>query len=246
VVIISNDAYLIIAFVFELQSFANDKPNLKKQWFWRVTLARCPLFHLLLWPSIPRRQVSCFCDWNRHRLLHGIVVGGVETTHTGREIQSFMDLDFISLGWPLSNELTAACQNNGGANGLAILNKSVSVFVTWPENTPFHGLDTEKFDYGLILKIHPSEFPESVWIACAALNERGTWGAAWFLANKWAEIKERAGDKPFATLICVDKNVLNGRDQSATLVEFRKKRTSQSRPKGDSTHVPTSRRSSHG
>jgi hypothetical protein len=149
-------------------------------------------------------------------------IGAAPSVRSDREIRSFMDLDFISFGGPMSNDLTAACQNNNGAGGLAILDQTTNAFVTWPENVLFHQLDPQ-FDYGLILKIHPVQFPKRVWIACAGLNERGTSGAAWFLANKWQELRNRAGNKPFAALICVEKDLLTGRDQSAVIVEFRRR-----------------------
>jgi hypothetical protein len=41
-------AYLITAFVFVLDPFANEKSNLKKPWFWKVMFTRGILLHLLL------------------------------------------------------------------------------------------------------------------------------------------------------------------------------------------------------
>lgn len=149
----------------------------------------------------------------------GQFTSSTPSVRSDREIQGFMDIDFISFGGPMSNDLTAACESNGGCSGLAILRQPENVFVRVPDQELFHQLDP-MFDYGIILKIHPAEFPNRTWIACAGLSERGTSGAAWFLANKWEQLRRRAGKKPFAALVCVDRDLLTGRDQSAVIVDF--------------------------
>jgi hypothetical protein len=59
------------------------------------------------------------------------------------------------------------------------------------------------YDYGLILKIHPRQFPMRTWITCAGIGEWGTSGAAWYLGNKWKEIQEYFGDEQFAIIVRV-------------------------------------------
>jgi hypothetical protein len=56
------------------------------------------------------------------------------------------------------------------------------------------------------------QFPHRTWIACAGIGEYGTSGGAWFLANKWEEIRKRAGSGPFAVIV----RVRPGQDESAT------------------------------
>lgn len=86
-------------------------------------------------------------------------------------------------------------------------------------------LDPESsFDYGLILKIRPEQFPERVWIVCAGIGEWGTSGAGWYLSNKWKEILK--ANRPwydprglfegadFATIV----QVRPGQDESAKMV----------------------------
>jgi hypothetical protein len=70
------------------------------------------------------------------------------------------------------------------------------------------------FDYGVIAKIRPQQFPNRVWIACAGLGEWGTSAAAWYLANKWSELYAAAKGKPFAALLRVRPD----QDESPELV----------------------------
>jgi hypothetical protein len=74
-----------------------------------------------------------------------------------------------------------------------------------------------RMEYGIILKIHPTQFPERTWIACAGMGETGTSGAAWFLARKWKELEKRAdGAGRFFALIAVEQ----GKDESAVVIKF--------------------------
>ncbi|MBZ5700947.1 MAG: hypothetical protein LAN84_03795 [Acidobacteriia bacterium] len=131
------------------------------------------------------------------------------------ETRNVMDLNFICFGGPGSNVLTASCQDNTG-NRLARFNQQFNEFVRVSDGSPLVHLDPN-FDYGLILKVHPAQFPRQTWIACAGIGERGTSGAAWFIANKWEEIRRHSGSRPFAALVRVEPDVHTGRDQSALL-----------------------------
>ena len=71
------------------------------------------------------------------------------------------------------------------------------------------------FDYGMILKIHPEHNPRRTWICCAGFGEWGTSGAAWFLANRWHELRKFAKDRAFA---CLTKTRI-GSDDSTVLTQ---------------------------
>lgn len=78
-------AYLITAFVFVLRPFANEKPNLKKQWFWRVMLTRGALVHILFMGGLLSLDAKfpAFVTGTGTIFFMAIVVGGVEATHIG-------------------------------------------------------------------------------------------------------------------------------------------------------------------
>lgn len=138
-------------------------------------------------------------------------VGSTPTVRSDLETRHLLDLDFISFGGPNSNLKTADCQSNDG-NRLARLDQNQNTFVNLV--TQQRLLEFEPgFDYGLILKIRPIQFPKRVWMACAGIGEWGTSGAAWFLANKWREIKSRAEHRSFAIVV----RVRPGQDQSAQI-----------------------------
>lgn len=134
------------------------------------------------------------------------------------EIRNFLDLDFICFGGPFSNIMTETCMANGG-NRLVIFDQNVNQFKSKSDGQPIVKFDP-RFDYGLILKLHPVQFPERVWIACAGINERGTSGTAWYLANRWQELRSKTADKPFAAIFRVEPDVHSGRDQSAELLKI--------------------------
>jgi hypothetical protein len=123
-----------------------------------------------------------------------------------------LDFDFISLG-ATSNLKTNDIFGNA-ANNLADYDPSLGFFVLKTSNQPVCAIRAG-YDYGIILKIHPTQFPRRTWIACAGLGEWGTSGSAWFLANKWHEIEKKVHDEqPFLCVIEVRVN----QDESATLI----------------------------
>src|SRR6266852_8571283 len=96
--------------------------------------------------------------------------GARESTFVDCEsLASKLDIDFISFGF-ISNLKTIDVFNNVG-NGLVIIAPN-PVFMAWkwtgeptiPEYRPH-------VDYGIILKIHPVQFPGRTWIACAGMGE---------------------------------------------------------------------------
>src|SRR5229473_3197819 len=134
------------------------------------------------------------------------------------EVRSLLDFDFICFGGPFSNAMTQTCLENAG-NRLVTFDQTINQFKRKNDTQALVNF-VSGFDYGLILKLHPVQFPERVWILCAGIGERGTSGAAWFLANKWKEIWKRTSDNPFAAILKVEGDVHSGRDQSAELLKL--------------------------
>ena len=138
------------------------------------------------------------------------------------EVFSITNMSFISLGG-ISNYKSIDIFNNN-SNELVMLNlKNQFVYVN--NGLPVFEPKSD-FDYGLILKISPEQYPNRVWIACSGLSEYGTSGAAWFLANKWSELIKAnrsimnlfglTKTNNFAAIIRVD----HGKDDSAKLIKF--------------------------
>jgi len=71
-------------------------------------------------------------------------------------------------------------------------------------------------DYALIIKIKHRLFPNRTQICVAGLGEWGTSGGAWFLANKWKELRNKVFDNNFGAVI----KVRSGTDESAELIEI--------------------------
>jgi hypothetical protein len=72
------------------------------------------------------------------------------------------------------------------------------------------------YDYAIIIKIKNRLFPSRVQICVAGLGEWGTSGGAWFLSNKWKEIRKKVGSKEFGAVI----KVKGGSDESAEIIDF--------------------------
>lgn len=71
-------------------------------------------------------------------------------------------------------------------------------------------------DYAVIIKIKNRLFPNRTQICVAGLGEWGTSGGAWFLANKWEELRKKVDNKNFGAVI----KVKGGTDESAELIEI--------------------------
>jgi hypothetical protein len=148
----------------------------------------------------------------------GKVIERSPTIRSDTEVRNTLDLDFICFGGPFSNIMTETCFTNGG-NRLVNFDQTSTQFKAKNDEQPLIKIDA-KFDYGVILKLHPVQFPERVWIACAGIGERGTSAAAWYLANKWKELRHKTKDKPFAAFFRVEPDAHSGRDQSAELLKI--------------------------
>jgi hypothetical protein len=130
-----------------------------------------------------------------------------------KSVRAKLDMDFISFG-ALSNDKTIDVFENA-ANDLATFDTNKGFFVSKKTGEPLCARRSDR-DYGIILKIHPTQFPERTWIACAGLDETGTSGSAYFLAYKWKELEEHfRGQEQFVAVIEVEED----KDESATLIK---------------------------
>lgn len=126
-------------------------------------------------------------------------------------IRDRLDIDFVSFG-ALANDKTRDIFQNE-ANDLVEYDHSKRFFV-WKGSREklFEPRLDGLHDYGIVLKIHPNQFPNRIWIACAGIGETGTSASAYFLATKWKEIeREVKGSGKFVCLVEVEK----GKDESA-------------------------------
>lgn len=141
------------------------------------------------------------------------------TVVTDVEIRASLDLSFVSLGFGTNLKTRDAISNSANT---AVDTDFLNSFTDRGTNQPAFQREPG-FDYGLILKIHPTQFPTRSWLSCAGVGEWGTSGAAWFLANKWERelLKARMrdgqelGTRPFAAWV----KVRPGQDESTELVQ---------------------------
>lgn len=128
------------------------------------------------------------------------------------DLRGRLDFSFVSLGGPLSNYKTDDANSNAG-NRLVNFDQNNGRFICIKAGNSPVKFDPD-FHYGMILKIHPMQFPKRTWIVCAGIGEWGSSGAAWYLANKWKELYSYAKKKPFACII----RVKDKQDESAEIV----------------------------
>lgn len=157
--------------------------------------------------SIERAVSSC--EVRAAKYLTEII--GTKSTQTpilssDYDIRKRLDISFVSFGGPSSNYKTRdAIQNE--ENQLIRLDTN---FISAKSKRSVLRREPG-FDYGLILKIHPTQFPRRVWLVCAGIGEWGTSGAAWYLAHKWKEIHDYSKRRPFAIIV----RVKDTQDESA-------------------------------
>lgn len=126
-----------------------------------------------------------------------------------------LDIDFISFG--AMNNLKTITVFANPANHLVDYDRKLGFFVSKKNGQRLCDV-REGCDYGVILKIHPTQFPRRTWMVCAGIGEWGTSGSAWFLAHRWRDIAKKLKDSDqFACVI----EVRTGQDESATLGVFR-------------------------
>jgi hypothetical protein len=133
---------------------------------------------------------------------------------TDDSISDKLDIDFVSFG--ASSNLKTLDVFANAANELAEYDDTAASFVSKMNRQALHQR-RNGYDYGIILKIHPAQFPKRTWIACAGCGEWGTSGAAWFLAKKWREIAKRI--ETSEQFVCAIE-VKIGQDESAVLLRI--------------------------
>ena len=126
------------------------------------------------------------------------------------DMRDKLDVSFAAFGGSLSNYKTMDVITNEGNNLLSFDNKNFRSVLSGKIIIRL----LPQFEYGLILKVNPIQFPERTWFTCAGRGEWGTSGAAWFLAKKWRSIQSYAKDSPFAIIV----RVVPGQDESAEAV----------------------------
>lgn len=147
------------------------------------------------------RPVSS-CELRAVRYVTGAIsryAAAIPAMSSDLDVRDKLDLSFVSFGGPGSNYKTRDALENP-ANMLVRF-----------DVRGFTNLETGEqlvevrpgFDYGMILKISPKQFPHRTWITCAGLGEWGTSGAAWYLASKWQEIHTWARGNPFLVIVAV-------------------------------------------
>lgn len=171
---------------------------------------------------VPRRNITTVnlttvnSNANTRSVSHMAYVFGNSSSSLPRissdiEMDQYMDVSFISVGG-LNNY-----------KSLDILENTSNVFLQFDHDC-IQSKTSEKCivkiqgttDFGLILKIHPSNNPKRTWLCVAGIGEWGTSGASWWLSRHWKTIQKRAKDKPFA---CITKTRY-GSDDSTSLVHL--------------------------
>ncbi len=127
------------------------------------------------------------------------------------DIKHKLDVSFISMGEPVGNFKSENIIIND-ANELIVFDGND--FKSKLSNISIKFKKESNYDYGIILKINPKQFPNRNWFLCAGLGEYGTSGAAWFLSNKWNQLYKEFKNTNFATIV----KVKPGQDESALMV----------------------------
>jgi hypothetical protein len=120
----------------------------------------------------------------------------------------------VSIGSAASNEITEIVQADSRNHFLAIEMQNGFAAIRCRETGSIvnFGPSEVRRDYGIILKVMNTRFPDQYLFACAGLGEWGTSGAAWYLATHWKDL-EAFGDE-FGCVVEVEI----GSDQSAQVV----------------------------
>jgi hypothetical protein len=110
---------------------------------------------------------------------------------TDSSLEKKIDKSWITLGGPGSNVKSRHTQEDSANNLVRMM--SASTFISAESQEGLHCVLKEakyqtEYEYGIILRISPFNFPDRVWILCMGFEESGTTGAAWFLSNKWREL----------------------------------------------------------
>lgn len=131
-----------------------------------------------------------------------------------------LNSSFLCLGGPIPNEMTEWAINEKGNHFLEfsipddIEEKPIRLNVISNAGKPLSFQEKQGIDYGMILKVKNSRFPNHLFFVCAGIGTWGASGAAWFLSQNWKALYEEFGSQEFG--VVVEVNI--GSDTSAARV----------------------------
>jgi hypothetical protein len=119
---------------------------------------------------------------------------------SAKEIAAKHDLSFVSFGL-ISNSKTVEILDSVANPFVRYEHPRFATKVTG--RTVIRASQTPAEDFGVIIKIRPSNLPGRTWICCGGFGEWGTSGAAWYLTRRWRDIRSKFGDRPFVVFVRV-------------------------------------------
>ncbi|MGA2323642.1 MAG: hypothetical protein ABSG22_07335 [Sedimentisphaerales bacterium] len=130
------------------------------------------------------------------------------------DVDQKMNLSFISIGGPTNHKTKDLMANSANKlldyeHGKIVAKDSRKILVK--------DGDEAGFDYGFIIKIHPTNFPQRTWICCGGFGEWGTSGVAWYLSHRWNDIRKLAGKREFA---CITKTKIGCDEDTYLMGQF--------------------------
>ncbi len=128
------------------------------------------------------------------------------------EIKSKVDISFITLRGPAGNFKSEDILENDACELITFDGDDIKSKISGETIDIMR--DDSKYNYGLIIKIHPIQFPNRQWFLCTGIGECGTSGSAWYLSNKWNKLSNKYGKSSFITILRINP----GQDESATPV----------------------------
>jgi hypothetical protein len=152
----------------------------------------------------------------------GKVIGISPPIKVDNDVVKKPDISFISFGFT-SNDCTHMYLDQSKKPWFRInieknILKSITILDNGNEHTYDYFSNSDKHNYGLILKYKPSPIdnPDRNWFFCTGFGPSGTTGASWFLANKWEHLNKVANNKEFAAIV----EVRHYTDCSTKLIEI--------------------------
>lgn len=126
---------------------------------------------------------------------------------TDDEALKDLQCTFISIGGPITNELThwilKECANRyfvfENLNDPAKENWRIRILFDTKDQNSFQKKDGK--DYGFILKTRNSRFPENYFFVCGGLGSWGTSGAAWYLSYHWINLYKEFKSEEFLIVL---------------------------------------------
>lgn len=118
-----------------------------------------------------------------------------------------LDNTYICIGGPIVNEISEWALNERANNFVNfsipedIDNDPVRINVLTNEDKKLFFENTQGKDYGIILKIKNSRFPNDFFFVCAGISVWGTSGATWYLTKYWNKLLKEFGKKEFGLIL---------------------------------------------